>query len=270
MLKDFMKGTVWRAASQEGGKTYYYSKETKKTQWAKPREIAEFEQTLTQEKYESTSKIAIGTLSTAGVKREREVQDVHSDGHRIRASNHKETENLRSPSRNELLEIVRGKDSLLEENIEGVVDKLLLKYDVSEEDILYDLQANYVGFAQLSLLLIDWIRCAEECPAVSTAASNTVDASSVEGSNGLSVVEPLPALDSYGESKLASTLADMLKQRFHKASADALMEGDNKNQLPKYVNDMMADPLFRQVILELRVQHPHSELLKACINLHSK
>lgn len=45
-IKNFLKNTEWRCTTDPKGRTYYYHKGTKKTQWNKPDELVEFEKTL--------------------------------------------------------------------------------------------------------------------------------------------------------------------------------------------------------------------------------
>jgi hypothetical protein len=264
-LKSFLKSTNWRQASDATGKQYYYDKNTNHTQWEIPKEVAAYEETLTLDVYSK------GTIEKSP------------------AVSGTET------TFEELMGSVDRKDAILEPGIAQTVEVLIAK-QVSQEEISAKLASNYVGYPQLSRVMLEWIKLAK----VLETHDKVQSSQSTKSPYGLSSSRPssnyeLPkvqemgysaavasanmahfASDRYGEELLVPLCAEELARLFNKKLVDEYFaqwqQGQAQNNaagadqpvLPPAVLALMRDPTYSATMHELYKTHPHSTFLHAC------
>jgi hypothetical protein len=249
-VNNFLKGTVWRRAVQDG-KEYYYDKQAKKSHWKKPAELAAFEATRTREVYLKT--VQKGSSNDEVAKKEnREAAPVEPAAP------------AKVWSKEELESVLAGKDSILERNIVEVAQQLIRKHNVPPATVIKSLSDSYTGYPAMIQITVQCLKLANIL---------TVQAQSQkEGNIGSSSVAAKIAhfkSDAYSEEVILPLLAELISQRFNRKAADALVAlnppgADGLPVLPEYVHKMMQDPVLSAALRDLYQVNEHSVLLRAC------
>jgi hypothetical protein len=249
-VNNFLKGTVWRRAVQDG-KEYYYDKQAKKSHWKKPAELIAFEATRTRDVYLQT--LANSAASTEVVAEK--VSDVAPVEPAVPA---------KVWSKKELEGVLAGKDSILEHNIIDVAQQLIRKHNVPPSKVINTLSESYTGYPAMIQITLECLKLANILAVQSQSKR--------EGNIGSSSVAAKIAhynSDAYSEEVMLPLLAELIAQRFNRRAADALLAlnppgADGLPVLPEFVHKMMQDPVLSSALRDLYQGNEHSALLKAC------
>ena len=268
-LKEFLKGTTWRVAVNEKGKTYYYHKIKKTSQWSKPDDIKEFEDTLTDELFLAHRKCielessGYGDDSFFGEDKEATVPAATRE---VMPAIQKVPVKIEAPkvlTKAELDQIIERKDSILEPSAISTAKALIQDHHAAPEDIVQKLANSYNGFPAMSRMLVEWIKLVKVLELKQSAAHLNTTSLAHYGS------------DFYGEEVLSSHLAELLKLRFNRKGADALVtQPDTSNisssnpaavlpVVPVYVHTLLQNDNYKAALTELYTVHDQSTLLQA-------
>lgn len=260
-LKEFLKGTTWRVAVNDKGKTYYYHKVKKISQWVKPDDIKEFEDTLTQELFlahkknielessgyeDPLSAISVTALEPAAE---------NSASPALQKATPVKAKAPRVLTKAELEQIIERKDSILEPNAVSTAKALIQDHHASPEDIVQKLANSYSGFPAMSRMLVEWIQLAKILELKQSAVHLNTTSLAHYGSAF------------YGEEVLSAHVADLLKLRFNRKGADSLVtQPDDAKSLPvvpAYVHTLLQNDNYKAALQELYTVHDQSALLQA-------
>lgn len=228
-VKAFLKELGWRFVEAGDTKPYYYDKATKKSQWQKPKELVDFEKTLTRDSFLE------------------------------------QTNSIIESSKEQLEAVLCQKDSVLEPDIINIVTKLTNNHNVSTQSIATSLSKSYVGYPQMIIATMQCIKLAKllriksEIPvSFGLPFNDTLAAGKVQHISS----------DSHNEETLVPMLVELVAERFNRTAADKLLTPNGGNNelpiIPDYVDRMVQDPVYNQTIQELFLQHRNSTLLEAC------
>ena len=256
-LQLYLKGTPWKVYQTDKGKPYYYQKVTKVTQWTKPEDIKAFEDTLTIEQFKKSLKPQQSIASPA-------VQ----------------TKVVKVLSKEELELLLERRDSILEPKAADTAKALQEEHNFPKEQIVDKLVSNYSGYPAMTRMLVEWIKLAhilqETTPANASSYSSTTASNMVLSGSAKAKVEYFGS-DAFGDEVIAPYLSELVKLRFNKKAADALVNtpeasaargttsngSSNLPVLPSYVHTLAQNPAYKEVFQELFKVQEQSTLLKA-------
>ena len=256
-LQLYLKGTPWKVYQTDKGKPYYYQKVTKVTQWTKPEDIKAFEDTLTIEQFKKSLKPQQSIASPV-------VQP----------------KVVKVLSKEELELLLERRDSILEPKAADTAKALQEQHNVSKEEIVDKLVSNYSGYPAMTRMLVEWIKLAnilqETTPANASSYRTTTASNMVLSGSAKAKVEYFGS-DAFGDEVIAPYLSELVKLRFNKKAADALVNPpessaarntDSNNSLPlpvlpNYVHTLAQNPAYKEAFQELYKVQEQSTLLKA-------
>ncbi|KAJ1419880.1 hypothetical protein B484DRAFT_453262 [Ochromonadaceae sp. CCMP2298] len=261
-VKRFIASTLWRAADDKG-KTYYYNKNTKATQWDEPEEIARHRRLM--EEAESEEHLARILNPDTPVGEEAVVDAGADEGATAGTKRGFDGTGVSFPARRskqQLLDIMASRDAVMEPGAAAVAGELAELTD--REQVAELLAGSYSGYQQLSRVVVEWIRKAKmsvsEAKDGGSGAGGAPDVPSTAPASATAI--EATKMDTFGETLVAGVLAQVVIQRFSRKLADDLVV---EGALPDSVGHMLSQPKYREVLRELYKQHPHSKLLSLCI-----
>lgn len=285
-VKEYLKGTTWRVAANEKGRTYYYDKVKKTSQWVKPDDIKEFEDTLSYELFHS---------------QQRDMDDATMDQATTIQNEEKIVKNVPTPqkapikvespkilSKEELERILERRDSILECGAIAAAKNLYQDHNVPPVQIVQQLAKNYHGYPAMTRMLVEWIKMVKilelkpAAPKVTSlsshgsssdlsATSTTHSAASVRlNSASLAHIAHFGS-DHYGEEVISPYFADLIKLRFNRKAADSLVVLPEHTAgtesplpvIPAYMHTLLQNPTYSAALQELYTVHDQSTLLRA-------
>ncbi len=250
-LQLYLKGTPWKVYQTDKGKPYYYQKLTKVTQWTKPEDIKLFENTLTIEQFKKSLKPQQSIVSPV-------VQP----------------KVVKTLSKEELEQLLERRDSILEPKATATAKALHDEHNVSKEQIVDKLVNNYTGYPAMTRMLVEWIKLANILQEATPANSfgNTITGSNMVLSGSAKAKVEYFGSDAFGDEVVAPYLSELIKLRFNKKAADALVttpDASDSNTssslpvLPSYIHTLAQNPAYKEAFQELYKVQEQSTLLKA-------
>jgi len=235
-LKKLLKAnTSWqRHLDPASGKPYYSNKKSKVTTWECPAEVAEWERKLLD--FNRGGDVGVGVAAReAGHKRMRdgdakvpEMPSSSSDG----------------LTTAEKWEVLAGKDAVLEQNVTTVIGDLI-RAGGAATDVVQSLKNGFSGLPHKIHLLLDCITVLDtEAPPEVTSG----------GDEGTKIPVNMDL-----EGALLSHLLAIVRQKFTEEKGDAVLY--TATAIPSWLEDMMADEVWRRLLIELYDKHRSSALL---------
>jgi hypothetical protein len=226
---------------------YYYNRETKVTQWVKPVELLDFERRLDE------------VISNNLLKKKRKV-DVEEKTVSAEVTSKVVVAEIPSEEdRDLLLSLLSKPDFVLEECAEEVMQTLIDKHQQDQKSIISRLTGSYTGTARMLQVVAEWLFLAD-----SIASANTEE----ELEAKLNVPIDDAEHDEMTERIISAHLSEFAKKTFNKSLADKLIVLTSKP--PRWLSDMMKDPTWRQLLLDLIGSTKDSALLNYCLREISK
>jgi hypothetical protein len=164
-------------------------------------------------------------------------------------------------SEEQLTEIIKMKDSLLEEDCIPNSRLLIQKHKRGPKFIVEALTTSYHGYPQMSKILLEWITCAD---------SLLLQSREMGGNASAQVKLPTEAETIRAhEARLIELLSSLILDKFDKKRADELFLQFKHH--PVWLKELLENEHLRSSILSLLKRNPDSLLLQLCskeIHLH--
>jgi hypothetical protein len=143
---------------------------------------------------------------------------------------------------------LQAPDSIMEVDVASIIDKYLKASKVRPAVVVQKLCDSYTGYAKMTELLSSWLEVSQGNPPASAA---TAAAAAAEGA----------PTDS--DDFLYGLLSKLIKQKFDKKLADSLIRPGS--EVPSWLTEMMNDPKWRKLLIELLDSNRGSALLGYCL-----
>lgn len=288
--------SVWRIGTDAKGKFFYFNKATDKSEWSAPPEVVEvddFLRALTQRRREDFDEAEGeegeedgyaaeeghegGDASIAGPEGDMQEQSYHGESpHHIDIDDeskgeewsqqqgatddlqHKPAEgmfNYASISKDSLQSFLvettsstaddieklegrlRAPDAIMERDVVATIEKYMRLTKKAPEDVIKMLSSSYVGHAKMVEMVADWLSLARG------ASTGTVHESV--------------------RKFVRDEVSTLCIQKFDKATVDSVVRADAA--IPRWLVDMMGDPLWRRLLIQLYDANKTSAFLGQCI-----
>lgn len=240
-IKKYIKTTKWRITSDvESGKTYYYDKISNKSTWNKPLELIDFENKIINEN-DYNSMNDINNIDNVVNNKIEKISSI-----------------------DECLSILVMNDSIMEPNIKDTIKLLIDRYHVPNETIQNHLSNSYIGYESFVEILVQYIQLGN---LINNTSSNTSNISKEdilfnkkdiikETNHDTTHIDQSNAL-------ISTILSDLIVMYYNKQTEDYLLDHlIPNNQIPDYLLELMKDPIYNPVFIELYKKFPDSKLLK--------
>ena len=158
----------------------------------------------------------------------------------------------------ELEDKLNAVDAIVNTDINATIQRLVQLSDdpsVMAKKISNSLSENYVGYAQMTHVLLEWLHIAQEADkATSSSSSSSIQNIVIEDQETVAVNE----------------LAEIIKEMFNKDKADELIKlFVTSHEASEWFTKLIEDPILRRTLIELYDKNKGSTLLAHSIKMLS-
>ena len=157
----------------------------------------------------------------------------------------------------ELEDKLNAVDAIVNTDINATIQRLVQLSDdpsVMAKKISNSLSENYVGYAQMTHVLLEWLHIAQEADKATSSSSSSIQNIVIEDQETVAVNE----------------LAEIIKEMFNKDKADELIKlFVTSHEASEWFTKLIEDPILRRTLIELYDKNKGSTLLAHSIKMLS-
>ena len=266
-LDKILKNSGWRRYKDKKGRAYYCYEETKVTQWKLPENFQHFERLLNDrisDKLSKSSRAPPASMKEQTLLRSKDFDKASDQKPDERAGHQEEKHDGLSSTmdKESLRKYLAGSDSILEHNVKEVITRLITKFQDQPSSIVDQVQDSYVGVPHMTHIVAEWISLAEHIGDMqqSSGESDATDnrrqlSSSVNNFEGDMKID--------AKEIIMSRLGKLVYEQFDRNAADEMV--GTSTSVPKFLTEMIADPSWRKLLIELYDMNRDSVLLRWCL-----